>query len=786
MITFKENVFHLATRQVSYLIEIREQKYLENIYFGKRIRPIASAKPLREKFSSGYGNSASIPENSSITLDNLCTEYSFAGMGDYRVSPLEIQMPDGSFSTRFYYKDYVVYEGTYKDNEKTGMPYARATKNTEEENRIHTLEIKMVDELYQIYLTLVYTVFEDSDVITRRVVLENQGNNPINLHRVMSMQLDLPERDYRMHTFDGHWTRERHHHTKKLVSGLYINESNTGASSNRHNPLVILSKEDATEEYGNCIGVNLIYSGNHYEAVEVSEHGKIRLVTGINPHRFLWKLEAEAFFYSPEAVLSFSGNGLYGLSANFTNFIQRHIISPLWAKKERPILINNWEATYFDFNEGKLLKLAKEARDLGIELFVLDDGWFGERNDDTSSLGDWYVNEKKIGGSLFRLAEKINKQGLMFGLWMEPEMISEKSRLFEKHPDWAVQIPERETYLGRNQLVLDYTNKEVRAYIISAIKEILSSAHIEYVKWDMNRPMTDAFSASLFGQQGEFYHRYMLGLYEVLKDITESFPNILFESCAAGGNRFDLGMLFYMPQTWTSDDTDANERITIQEGTSFGYPLSTMGAHVSAVPNHQTLRNIDLETRFQVACFGILGYELDLTKLTQMEKKVIKAQTQFYKENRSLFQFSTLKRKRMHNQTVVWQVTSEDKAEAMVLVYQSLANPNRSDDLLRISDLEEDALYRIEARKQSISIKQFGNLVNQVSPVSITEGGILQSVVDKVYMLESEEETYEAYGDLLMHAGIKLKQKFIGTGYDENTRVMGDFSSRLYHITKIK
>ncbi len=786
MITFKNEVFHLATNNISYLIGIRESAYLENLYFGKRIKMQKSSEPLKEKFASGYGNSIVTPQNTSVTLDNICSEYSFSGMGDFRMSPLEIKMPDGSFSTRFYYQDYEVYEGIYRESLETRMPHARKENVKYPDEVVQTLELRLFDRLFHIQLTLVYTLFEESDIITRRCVVINQGSETISIHKVMSLQLDLPESNYYLNTFDGHWARERHIHKKELISGMYVNDSTTGASSNRHNPLIILEKEDCNEWSGDCIGMNLIYSGNHYEAVEVSAHGKLRIHTGINPHHFCWKLEPNQNFYTPEAVLTFSHKGKNVLTSNFHRFTQNHIVSPQWAYKERPVLINNWEATYFDFSENKLLKLAKEAKELGIELFVLDDGWFGERNDDTSSLGDWNVNEKKLGGTLSNLVGKINKLGMQFGIWMEPEMISEKSHLFEAHPDWAVQIPNRETYLGRNQMVLDYTRKEVREYIVSAIKDVLQSANIEYVKWDMNRPMTEGYSQPLGDCQGEFYHRYILSLYEVIGQITESFPNILFESCSAGGNRFDLGMLYFMPQTWTSDNTDANERIQIQEGTSYGYPLSTMGAHVSAVPNHQTLRNINLETRFQVACFGLLGYELDLTKLNQSEKKVIKNQVAYYKTYRKLFQFGNFYRNRMHNGSVLWQVLSEDKKEGIVLLYQQLAKPNTSSDLLKMVELKEDNLYQVEARKQSISIKQFGSLVNQVSPVAITEGGILQSVVDKVYMLESEEETYEAYGDLLMHAGIKLKQQFIGTGYDENTRVMGDFSSRLYNIKTVE
>ena len=783
MIAYEDSVFHLTTDQISYVMEVREGQYLENLYFGQKVMD-QRFQGRREPFANEYGNVVVDPGKSHITLDNLCLEFSSGATGDFRESALELLMPDGTYSNRFTYQGYKLYPGVFVESTQTGMPYAREASGSKEEN-IDTLEITFLDQLFQIELRIIYTVFEQSNVITQRRVLKNLGTEGVTVDKFMSLQLDLPERDYYLETFDGAWARERQKNHKELVSGIYINSSTTGNSSNRHNPFILLGRSGSTEHMGECIGINLIYSGNHYEAVEVTEYDKLRILAGINPHRFSYEVKSGESFYTPEAVISFSNQGKSGLSSQMHKFVLNHIVPEKWAYKERPVLINNWEATYFDFNKSKLLHLAKEAKQLGIELFVLDDGWYGNRQDDTSSLGDWVVNEKKLGGTLKELADKINGIGLQFGLWMEPEMISRNSRIYEEHPEYAIEIPGREAYLGRNQLVLDYTKKEVRDYIIESICNVLSSANISYVKWDMNRQITDAYSSDLGHRQGEFYHRYILGLYEVLESITKRFPDILFESCAAGGNRFDLGMSFYMPQTWTSDDTDANERIHIQEGTSYGYPLSTMGAHVSAAPNHQTLRNVNLETRFAVACFGVLGYELDVTKLTRSEKKVITNQIAFYKAHRSLFQFGTFSRSTMHNGNIIWQVVSEDKEEAIALVYQSLSKPNVSSDILKVTGLKKDSMYEIRTRKQFLSIKEFGDLVNQVSPVKISQGGVLQSVVDKVYMLESEEEVHQASGDLLEYGGIKLAQRFIGTGYNNDTRVMGDFSSRLYIIRKL-
>lgn len=590
LVLFQNNIFHANTKNTSYILRILEGGYIEQLYYGKRVRQANNYEALYEKFATGYGNSNVTPKDSNLTLDNLCLEYSFAGTGDYRHLPLSLQLPDYGFSNNFLYESHKIYEGSYEENEKTKMPYARENKEEGVNSAdITTLDITLKDSVYPVYLHLIYTFFSDCDVITRRVKLENKCHQEIKLTKAMSMMLDLPSNNYNLHTFDGLWIRERKENIKKLVSGIYVNDSTTGSSSNRHNPFILLTKDNCTQEQGEGYGFNLIYSGNHYEAVELSEYGKVRVMTGINPYQFSWKLKETEVFYTPEAVLTFSDKGQNGISHNMHQFINRHIISPEWAGKERPILINNWEATYFDFDDTKLLEIAKEAKDLGMEMLVLDDGWFGQRSDDRSSLGDWVVNEQKLGGSLDHLVKKVNQIGLKFGLWFEPEKISERSELFAKHPDWAIKIPNRAAYVGRNQFVLDLTRCEVREYIIESVSSILHSAPIEYVKWDMNRHISDAYSVSLAADQGEFYHRYILGLYEVMERIITSFPQILFEGCSAGGNRFDLGILYYMPQIWTSDNTDANQRTCIQEGSSFGYPLSTMTAHVSAVPNHQTL-----------------------------------------------------------------------------------------------------------------------------------------------------------------------------------------------------
>lgn len=809
MITVKNNTFTITTKNTSYVMSVTHGKYVENLHYGKRITTKLGADSegllqtsditvddntvdaLKEKYNNPYGNTIN-PEGEFLTLDNICLEFSNPGTGDYRSLPLILRRPDGVISTRFEYVDSLIYEGLYRDREKTGMPYAHESEAAPTDNTAKTMTLELIYKNNvsdpktegDLTLHLVYTSFYDCNVITRRTVLINDTNVTYEIENISSLMLDLPGTDYVLKTFDGAWTRERHAIDKLLTSGIYETGSSSGISGSTHNPFIMVSDIDATEDAGSVYAFNLIYSGNHKETVEVSEYGKIRILTGIGGTGFKYRLGPSGVFYSPEAVFTYSDRGYNGASVNMHKFVTDHIVPLRFAKAMRPVLINNWEATYFDFNRRKLLNLAQSAAKLGIELFVLDDGWFGERNDDTSSLGDWFVNERKLGGSLRSLTDDINALGLKFGIWVEPEMISKKSKLYEEHPEWAVIIPGIESYPGRNQYILDYTNPEVRDYIVKTLSDLFSSADISYVKWDMNRPLTDAYSAA-GTYPGEFNHRYVLGLYNVLGRLKIAFPDILFEGCSAGGGRFDLGILSYMPQIWTSDDTDPNERIMIQGGTSYGYPPSTMGAHVSASPNHQTLRETPLETRFDVASMGVLGYELDLTALSKIERKMIEDQIKFYKEHRLTLQTGEFIRVYNRRGKVIWQIVSEDKSHAVVLMYRKYSEPNKSDDILYAKGIIEDAVYRVKVRETKIPIKAFGNLINQVSPVRIKEDGLMQALIGKTYALDSENEEYTVTGATLMHAGIKINQRFIGTGLNKDTRVMGDYSARLYTIDRI-
>ena len=516
----------------------------------------------------------------------------------------------------FVYEDHRIYDGAYTTE---GLPTAYG--------EAQTLSLTLSDKKFSgIKLVLNYTVFEECDVIFRNVELINNDCGAIYIRKLMSLMVDFAEADYEMLTLDGDWCKEAHEHRRFLECGVLVNESTVGASSNKHNPAFALLERGTDESRGKAYGFNLIYSGNHYSAVERSSFDTARAMTGINPHCFLWKLAEGETFVTPQAVMTYSPAGLNGMMANMHDFVNSHIVRGEHKNADRPIVLNNWEATFFNFNRRKILALARSAKKLGIEMFVLDDGWFGKRNNDLAGLGDWVENRKKLPGGIKYIANAVNRMGMKFGLWFEPECVNPDSDLYRAHPDWAISIEGRALTLGRNQLILDLTRKEVREYIIDSVDKVLSNANIEYVKWDYNRHISDMYSSSL-KQQGEFFHRYTLGLYEVLGEIFyKRHPNILFESCSSGGNRFDLGMLCFSPQIWTSDNTDPIERLDIQGGIYNFYPQSCVSAHVSMAPHAQTLRDTPLSTRFNVAAFGVLGYELDFSELTPEERRQVKKQ----------------------------------------------------------------------------------------------------------------------------------------------------------------
>ena len=666
-----------------------ETGHISHLYWGRKLKADNLEYFFRRRC---FGSFCADTDNiSGFQLELIPQECPTFGATDLRSPSLEFQYEDGTSATDLRYKSHRIYEGKQR---LSGLPAVYV----ESEEEATSLEITLVDSLKNLEVVLTYNVFEDFDAITRSLKIVNNSGEKINIERVLSANVDFTTDEFDFIQLSGSWGRERHILRNPLRSGSQAIESRRGASSHAQNPFMALCSKDANEEYGDVYGFNLVYSGNFLANVEVDMYRNARAQIGINPFDFKWLLESKEEFQAPEVVLVYSSKGLNGMSQIYHNLYRKRLCRGNYRDKVRPILINNWEATYFDFNEVKIKEIAKEASKLGMELFVLDDGWFGNRNDDKSSLGDWFVNEGKLKGGLSKLAKDINNMGLKFGLWFEPEMISPISKLYEKHPNWCIHIPGRTRSQARSQLILDLSRKEVCDYIIESVSKILESANISYVKWDMNRNMTEVGSLELTSErQRETAHRYILGLYRVMEEITSRFPNILFESCSGGGGRFDPGMLYYMPQTWTSDDTDAIERLKIQFGTSMVYPPISMGCHVSAVPNHQANRTTPLETRGVSAMAGNFGYELDITKLSEEEKEELKEQISLYKEIRGTVQFGTLYRLKspFNSNEVAWMMISEDKNEVVVSYVRQWALVNESFSNLKLTALDKDSEYEI-------------------------------------------------------------------------------------------
>ena len=779
MIRQLDKVFVLDTKNTTYAFRLMESGHLEHLYYGERIeiRDARDAEPLMEKQAFAPGNSNVYNDKfPNLSLENIRLEMSSYGKSDIREPFVEITHADGSYTSDFIYDSSVIREG------KT--PLVTLPSSYEDEGTVHELVITLKDASYGLTLELVYAAFEDRDVITRSSRLVNSSPDSIRISRLMSAQLDFEDAGYVLTTFNGSWAREMYRHDTSVVAGKCINSTYAGTSSSRANPFVMLSRPETTEDRGLCYGLNLVYSGNHYECAEVGSHGKTRFVSGINPASFSILLNRGEYFEAPEAVMTVSEDGYNGMSQRMHAFVRECIVRGEWKKKTRPVLLNSWEASYFDINEHKLLKLAKEGRDVGVELFVMDDGWFGERKDDKRSLGDWYVNKKKLPGGIERLCSKVNELGLDFGIWVEPEMVNVDSDLYRAHPEWVIEIPGKPHSEGRTQRILDLTNPAVVDYLIAKMSAIFSSANISYVKWDMNRIFSDYYSQYLpADRQGEVAHRYMIGLYRLMRTLTERFPKILFEGCASGGNRFDLGILSYFPQIWASDDTDAIYRVKGQTGYSYGYPMSTVGAHVSACPNHQTLRMTPLATRFDVAAFGVLGYECNLCDMSAEEKKQIREQIALYKQWREILQFGHFYRGRSDN-NYEWTCVSKDGTKAVGMLLQVLTEPNTAFAHFFPRGLDKDTKYHFYNIERKVRIKPFGDLVNMLSPIHIKYDSLVHNIVDKFVKMPGEVEDYAAQGSVLMK-GVKLKAAFAGTGYDENTRFFQDFSSRMYFMEKV-
>ena len=742
MIIYENGIFTLQGDGFTCLLRVNKWGLLEQLYFGPTVDS-SDWQAFACDPGIGWGSSVLLETgNNASCPDAMPLAWSGSGRGDYRESPLDIGV-----STDLRYESHEILE------EARPMECGLPTASGEGEHLVITLSQK------GLMVHLHFGIF--GGALTRRTVIENTADAPVSVYKCMSFLMDIPG-ELEMTTFDGGWIAEMRKHTAPVSENRIVNESTTGSSSNRHNPGFILAEPDATEDSGWVYGCNLIYSGNHYASAQRSLQGFTRVMQGISPDHFCWELNPNEKFETPEAVLVVSNQGFDGMSQTMHKFVLEHIIPVYWQYRERPILYNDWEGCMFDFNQRKLLSLAKQAKDLGCELFVLDDGWFGERNDDTAGLGDYNVNKKKLPQGIKGLSERVNHLGLEFGLWFEPEAVNPNSNLYRAHPDWAL-TDSFAPVTGRNELLLDLTKPEVRDYIVESVTNVLDNANISYVKWDMNR-----HSIAL----GEKAHRFVLGLYEVLGRIFGPRPHILLESCSSGGNRFDLGMLCYGPQIWCSDNTDPISRLEIQGNLSYLYPQSTFGAHVSASPHAQTLRTTPLTTRGNVSFFGCLGYELDLDHLLPVEQKEIKEQIALYKKYRTVFQFGSFTRLKNG-----WQVKKGKTAIAGV--FRKLRSAAPPYEYLRLKNLEPGKTYHFRNRPQELRIGQFGSLVKHVVPVNLNPNGVVLRTADRHMTMHDGIQELTASGAALMN-GIPLQPLFRGTGYHEYQRTLLDFGSEVY------
>lgn len=691
----KTKVFTLKTRNSTYQMKIGEYDVLLHLYYGRPLEDCDMSYLIQPADRGFSGNPYEAGKNRAFSLDTLPQEYPVFGTGDYRTSCLMTVNGDGSRAADLRYASHTIEPGKYS---LKGLPGVYANDG----DRADTLVITMKDRASGLLVHLYYGVMENLDIITRACRIQNQGKCGIQLERALSACLELPHNQLDFIHFYGKHAMEREMERVPAGHGTHVAGSVRGTSSHHHNPFVILCEKNATEDFGECYGLSFLYSGNFTAQVEVDQINQTRAVMGIHPDCFSYCLAPLEEFAAPEVVLAYTDQGLGQLSRIYHRAYRKNLCRGQYKEKPRPVLINNWEATYFDFTGDKLVEIAGAAAELGIEMLVMDDGWFGNRDGDHSGLGDWTVNEKKLGCSLKSLVDRVNEKGLKFGIWFEPEMVSEDSSLYRSHPDWALKIPGRDPNLSRYQLVLDFSREEVRSYIFDSMCRILDSANIEYVKWDMNRSLCDVYSNGLPGErQGEVSHRYVLGLYDFLEKITNRYPYILFEGCSGGGGRFDGGMLYYMPQIWCSDDTDAIERIKIQYGSSFGYPISSVGSHVSACPNHQTGRVTPLKTRGIVAMAGTFGYELDISRMTEEEKEMVKSQVKEYQHYNRLIQqgdYYRLTNPYEEKDFAAWEFVKEDKTEALLNCVSMKATANPAPQRIRLKGLCRDMEYEVNGK----------------------------------------------------------------------------------------
>ena len=682
--------FHLYNKEISCIIHILPNGHVGNLYFGKKIDPYKTYNHLFEGIYRPLAAYVYEGDNK-FSLQNTRQEYPTFGLSDFRKGAFLIKQENGSEISDFKYESHKIIEGKLK---LKGLPQTYV-ENKEDAT---TLEITLLDEVIKSKLKLYFTIFEDRAVITRSASFLNLSNKSINIEKAMSFNLDLPDSNYNMIQLNGAWGRERHVYDRSIKEGTQGFYSLKGASSAEFNPFLALRRSNTDEFSGEVIGFSLVYSGNFMAEIDVDTYNQTRIMMGIHPDRFSWPLNLNEEFYTPEVVIVYSDKGLNYMSQVYHSLYRECLMRGKWKNSVRPILLNSWEALSFSIDEEKIKELATNASKLGVELFVLDDGWFGKRNNDNAGLGDWTVNKEKFPNGLNEIIEYINKLGMDFGIWIEPEMVNKESELYRSHPDWIIHDPNRKPSHTRNQYTLDFSRDEVVDHIYNQIEKLLSDYNISYVKWDMNRYITECYSKDKGANlQGTVYHKYILNVYKLYDKLTTRFPNILFESCSSGGARFDPGMLYYAPQTWTSDNTDAIERIKIQYGSSLVYPLISMGSHVSESPNQQVFRETALETRANVAYFGNLGYELDVNNLSDVEKEEIKKQIQFYKENIEVFQFGKFYRiKNPYNNNIsAWMVKSNDEKTIILGCYKLLNHANEGKERVKLFGLDKDGDYKL-------------------------------------------------------------------------------------------
>lgn len=697
----QNRVFKLDTENTSYCIGIvDDDNFVGHIYYGRKLTEdnlVYLMRTMEAPFVPSQNN-----RDRTSFLDTFPMEYTGHGLGDYREGTLTVRTMGGYSGVSLSYVSHRIYDGK---EELAGLPSTFG-----EDTECRTLELTCEDTVLKLQVLLSYSIFADSDAIARSVKVINRGKEAIYLTKVLSACIDMDNDDYEMITLHGSWARERAIQTRPVMKGKQSVSSVRGESSHQEQPFMAWKKSTTTEENGDIYAMNFVYSGNFLAQIEGNQFGSLRAVMGIYPQDFIWKLEPEESFQAPEVICVYSADGIGGMTRCFHDLYRNHLIRSEYKDKKRPILINNWEATYFDFDTEKLLDIARQASELGIEMLVMDDGWFGHRNDDNTSLGDWQVNESKIKGGLKYLVDEVNKLGMKFGIWFEPEMISPDSDLYRAHPDWAIAIPGRTGSLARNQYVLDLTRQEVRDYVYEMVAGVLRSANIEYVKWDMNRQLSDLGSYGLpSDRQGELLHRQVLAVYELQDRMTKEFPHLLLENCSGGGARFDAGMLYYSPQIWCSDDADAVERLSIQAGTAMIYPLSTMGAHVSDCPNHTVGRVTPFETRGYVALAGTFGYELDVTKIPEEDRGMIPQQVAMYHKYNDLVRtgdYYRIAHYADNHYYDCYEVVAKDKSEALLTYIQVLNRPNFHSRRIRIPGLDPAATYVIDNAQDWPEIKQ--------------------------------------------------------------------------------